>query len=317
MFGIKKQEPIETAPVQTVKKDDTYLESLRFLSKCVSEKKEALLDEDVITNNELEGVKESYSRVIENNLKISEAIGGFQDNFSQISEMADSFKTVIEDVSKVSENARENMKIQLEHVTTVEERFKEIENIYDSFQKSFHDIEEAMNSIIGVANQTNMLALNASIEAARAGEAGKGFAVVADEVTNLSVNIKEIVSKVNKNMSDLHVSSDSLSESLDKAKTALQTTKEQASNTDTILGSIGSSVKEVETAQETLKNEIGTCSKKVNELSSEVTQHEAQYTNVMDNLENMKGQMTNKCFLYEDITMLLEQTDPIINKLKN
>lgn len=74
----------------------------------------------------------------------------------------------------------------------MQDSFLEIQSTFTDFQTSVQKIKECMNQIISIANQTNMLALNASIEAARAGEQGKGFAVVAEEVKILQVQSKTL-----------------------------------------------------------------------------------------------------------------------------
>lgn len=88
--------------------------------------------------------------------------------------------------------------------TDLADRLKDISNFCYSLENSlasilgFIDIyKNTSENIVGIANQTNLLSLNASIEAARAGEQGRGFAVVAEEIRNLSATIKELIAKDN------------------------------------------------------------------------------------------------------------------------
>ena len=312
----KTNEPVKMT-IEMHKDTKNYMESLSFLAQNVSDKKEALLEEDIKTINEIEKVKESYEEVIGNNTEVCRDIEAFRENFSAINEASDSFYKVIQNVSVVSSNAKENLENLKQNTVQVENRFSEIETIYNELMNGFDEIKESMKRIVDVANQTNLLALNASIEAARAGEQGKGFAVVAEEVTKLSINIKDLVQNVNASMDKLGKNSQSLNLSLDHAKEALDSTKEQNAHTENKFMDIEKSVNSVNEVQKDLSQEVKKCAIRVNHLIDKVGNHDKQYEKVMNNIEQLKGMMTQKGFIYEDIANLLEQVDPIIAKIKS
>ena len=165
-------------------------------------------------------------------------------SISSIADSAESMRKLSNASLAHTNEGNERLSQLIGEVTTVETSVADIAESVSSFIKSTNLITHMTLQVKEIADQTNLLALNAAIEAARAGEQGRGFAVVADEVRKLAEKSAKSAGDIDSVTQTLSTQSAAVEKSIERSQQALQKSQDYMENVAEGLGEATSSARQ-------------------------------------------------------------------------
>lgn len=273
-----------------------------------------LVQKEVDSLWELNKIGSSFDRVLVESEDFQEKLQEFDQDFSRIEQVSGEFVTVKETIGKSVTDAQSGVEELKQSSLKVKDYFHEMESMFVALQESVDKIKQCTNKIISIAEQTNILALNASIEAARAGEQGKGFAVVAVEVKKLADEIKDLTGEVDAGICDVEHGTEQLNSSISTSQQALETSLGKVQETYERFDEITQSSEGAQTVHSEISRVIAESQASLQSLCGFFEQMKDRHQEVMKHI-SLAGRLgTTKSAMFEDIDNMLSQIPPIIKE---
>lgn len=243
----------------------------------------------------MDSISENLKSVLESAKNQAEVTASVDDNVNNINMMlkqtgdeADGLSDAADDMlgtGREVDNSFKNLYNSNEEVLDAIERIRKQTSETDI---SVDKIKEAVNLIASIAEETNLLSLNASIEAARAGESGKGFAVVAVEISKLAEQSNAASADIEKMIMDLGKNSERTVETMEMVQDAINRQSDDMNNTRKIfekvkdrINLVAKGVANIREATERLEGETTYIAEDINGLNAAANK----------NMENVKETM--------------------------
>ena len=248
------------------------------------------------TNEEVEAI-EAQKQSTE---KINEYIMGVGDAVDSIVKEVDSTEEKLTSGNHVMSELLEQVHISEQSNTLVVQKMEEL-------RESAGRMQEILELIRNVADQTGLLALNASIEAARAGEAGRGFAVVATEITNLSSQTNDATEDIDALIEEIVHSVEDVTDAMNKLVESSRMQNDYVNETAQHFGSIHGSTQNISQQVAHLKNTVDIVTEENRHVSENITNVSSIMARVMNGANST----------YETCNINLESVENVANVMDN
>ncbi|MCW8930619.1 MAG: methyl-accepting chemotaxis protein [Gammaproteobacteria bacterium] len=279
---------------------------LEEVERCVEEVQLSATDVRTSSVETTSGVTEQEEEIE----KISSSISEVSHAVSQVADTALNSAQSVDETKKEAELGFDIVQKSHNHANELLGQINDTATILNVLENDSQEVSQVLSVITSIAEQTNLLALNAAIEAARAGEQGRGFAVVADEVRTLAQRTQESTGEIRRIIESLQSQSNKAVKAMESSQVMVKETVDENSKATKILATISQSVAQVSDKMNYIAN-----SSKAQSLSAEKVDSATLSMSNVAQQTSTSAQLLIKAS--DDINVQMVNLEEMIHKFKH
>lgn len=298
-------------------REEKSLYPVLHVADSLKEYQQELVKKEVASLWELSQVGASFGGVLQEGDHFQVKLQDLGASFSNINETAEQFSQVREEIAQAVSAARGQMEELGQTTAQVQQTYDTMAETFAQLEEAIREIQRSMGKIVSIAEQTNILAINASIEAARAGQEGRGFAVVAAQVKKLAEEIKDLAGEVDNGVNDVELRAGELSQSISVSQQTLERNTGIVAQTEGSFVQITTAAENAVVVQTEIADVIGASQRELEGLRQFFDRIKNQYQAVVKHIDSASRLGTTKSAMFEDMDNMIAQIPPMVRDLES
>ena len=292
--------------------EEKSLYPVLHIAGSLKEYQQDLVKKEVASLWELSQVGSSFSGVLEEGDQFQTKLRALGESFSSISQTAEQFSQVRGEIGMAVSEARNQMEVLGHTSMQVQQSYDAMAETFSHLENAIRGIQQSLGKIVSIAEQTNILAINASIEAARAGSEGRSFAGGATQVKQLAGEIKDLAGEVDNGVNEVELRANELSESIAVSQQTMGQGASIVSQTEGSFEKITQAAEGAMSVQSGIADVIGQSQQELQVLCQFFDQIKEQYQVVIKHIDSASRLGTTKSAMFEDMDNMISQLPPLI-----